>query len=299
MVDFWYNHFNVYLDKGSDRFMVPTYERVAIRPHVLGHFRELLESTASSPAMLFYLDNWQSVAQTQVRRPMGNRPQRGLNENYARELMELHTLGVEGGYTQKDIIEVARCFTGWTIRNPQQGGEFMYNDRVHDKGEKLVLGVTIPAGGGKDDAEKVLDILAKHPSTARFISRKLAQHFVADEPPPSLIDKMAKTFLASDGDIREVMKTMLTSNEFFSAGAYRAKVKTPFEMIASALRATGAEVDYAFAVGATDRAIGPAAVSKSGADRLFERECRVGKFGIAAGADEFRDRADAEQSCRV
>jgi uncharacterized protein (DUF1800 family) len=245
LVDFWYNHFNVFLDKGADRFMVPTYERVAIRPHVLGHFRELLESTASSPAMLFYLDNWQSVAQTQVRRPMGARPQRGLNENYARELMELHTLGVDGGYTQKDIIEVARCFTGWTIRNPQQGGEFMYNDRVHDKGEKLVLGVTIPAGGGKDDAEKVLDILAKHPSTARFVSKKLAQHFVADEPPPSLIDKMAKTFLASDGDIREVMKTMLTSNEFFSAGAYRAKVKTPFEMIASALRATDADVSYA------------------------------------------------------
>jgi uncharacterized protein (DUF1800 family) len=245
MVDFWYNHFNVFLDKGADRMMVPTYERVAIRPYVFGHFRQLLESTASSPAMLFYLDNWQSVAPTQVRRPMGARPQRGLNENYARELMELHTLGVEGGYTQKDIVEVARCFTGWTIRNPQQGGEFMYNDRVHDKGEKVVLGVTIPAGGGKDDAEKVLDILAKHPSTARFISRKLAQHFVADEPPPSLIDKMAKTFLATDGDIREVMKTMLASNEFFSAGAYHAKVKTPFEMIASALRATGAEVDYA------------------------------------------------------
>jgi uncharacterized protein (DUF1800 family) len=245
LADFWYNHFNVFLDKGADRFLVPTYEREAIRPHVLGHFRDLLESTASSPAMLFYLDNWQSVAPSMVRRQMGNRPQRGLNENYARELMELHTLGVDGGYTQQDIIEVARCFTGWTIRNPQQGGSFFYNDRVHDKGEKIVLGVKIPAGGGKDDAEKVLDILAKHPSTAHFISKELAQRFVADDPPASLVDRMAKTFLDTNGDIREVMKTMLTSKEFFSAGAYHAKVKTPFEMIASALRATGAEVDYA------------------------------------------------------
>jgi uncharacterized protein (DUF1800 family) len=245
LVDFWYNHFNVFLDKGADRFLVPTYEREAIRPHVLGHFRELLESTASSPAMLFYLDNWQSVAPNAVRRPMGARPQRGLNENYARELMELHTLGVDGGYTQKDIIEVARCFTGWTIRNPQQGGSFQYNDRVHDKGEKIVLGVKIPAGGGKDDGEKVLDILARHPSTARFISKELAQRFVADDPPPALIESMAKAFLATDGDIREVMRTMLLSKEFLSAGAYHAKVKTPFEMIASALRATGAEVDYA------------------------------------------------------
>jgi uncharacterized protein (DUF1800 family) len=246
MVDFWFNHFNVYLDKGADRFLVPTYERESIRPHVFGHFRDLLEATASSPAMLFYLDNWQSVAPDMVRRMNGNRPQRGLNENYARELMELHTLGVDGGYTQKDIIEVARCFTGWTIRNPQQGGNFTYNDRVHDKGEKVVLGVTIPAGGGKDDAEKVLDILAKHPSTARFISTKLAKRFVADDPPPALVDRMAKTFLDTDGDIREVMKTMLDSKEFFSAGAYHAKVKTPFEMIASAIRATGADVRYAF-----------------------------------------------------
>jgi uncharacterized protein (DUF1800 family) len=246
LVDFWYNHFNVFLDKGADRFDVPTYEREAIRPHVLGHFRELLEATATSPAMLFYLDNWQSVAPETIRRAGGNRPTRGLNENYGRELMELHTLGVDGGYTQKDVTEVARCFTGWTIRNPQKGGAFTYNDRVHDKGEKVVLGVTIPAGGGRDDGEKVLDILAKHPSTARFISTKLAQRFVADDPPPVLIDSMAKTFTATDGDIREVLKTMFNSKEFFSAGAYHAKVKTPFEMIASAVRATGAQVDFAF-----------------------------------------------------
>jgi uncharacterized protein (DUF1800 family) len=245
LVDFWFNHFNVFLEKGADRFLVPSYERDAIRPHVLGHFRDLLEATASSPAMLFYLDNWQSVAPDVVRRPLGKRPQRGLNENYARELMELHTLGVDGGYTQKDVTEVARCFTGWTIRQPRQAGSFMYDDRVHDKGEKVVLGVTIPAGGGKGDAEKVLDVLATYPSTAKFISTKLAQRFVADNPPPELIERMAKTFLATDGDIREVMKTMLNSREFFSQGAYRAKVKTPFEMIVSAIRATDAQVDFA------------------------------------------------------
>src|SRR5580692_290546 len=167
MVDFWYNHFNVFLDKGADRYLVPTYEREAIRPHVLGKFRDLLEATAKSPAMLFFLDNWESVGpDTSQRRGNAKRPVRGLNENYARELMELHTLGVDGGYTQKDVTEVARCFTGWTIRLPRQGGDFFYNDRVHDKGEKTVLGVKIPAGGGQGDAEKVLDILARHPATA-------------------------------------------------------------------------------------------------------------------------------------
>src|SRR5579883_2786213 len=238
LVDFWFNHFNVFLDKGADRYLVTSYERDVIRPHVFGKFRDLLEATAKSPAMLFYLDNWQSAAST-------GRNRRGLNENYGRELLELHTLGVDGGYTQKDVTEVARCFTGWTIRNPQQGGEFFYNDRVHDKGEKVVLGVTIPAGGGREDGEKVLDILAKHPATAHFISKKLAQRFVADNPPAELVDRMAKTFLSTDGDIRQVMKTMLESKEFFSVGAYHAKVKTPLEMIASAVRATGAQVDYA------------------------------------------------------
>jgi uncharacterized protein (DUF1800 family) len=251
LADFWYNHFNVFLDKGADRFLVPSYEREAIRPHLLGRFRDLLEATAQSPAMLFYLDNWESVGPDTQRRPRNakqnaKQPPRGLNENYARELMELHTLGVDGGYTQKDVTEVARCFTGWTIRAPQQGGDFFYNDRVHDKGEKVVLGVRIPAGGGRDDAEKVLDILASHPSTAHFISRKLAQRFVADDPPPELIEKMARTFRDSHGDLRAVMKTMLASSEFFSQGAYRAKVKSPFEMIVSAVRATGAQVDTAF-----------------------------------------------------
>jgi uncharacterized protein (DUF1800 family) len=193
------------------------------------------------------LDNWESVGpDTSQRRGNAKRPARGLNENYARELMELHTLGVDGGYTQKDVTEVARCFTGWTIRLPRQGGDFFYNDRVHDKGEKTVLGVKIPAGGGQEDAEKVLDILSRHPATARFISKKLAQRFVADDPPQKLIDKMAKTFRDENGDVREVMRTMMTSDEFFSQAAYRAKVKTPFEMIVSAVRATGAQVDFAF-----------------------------------------------------
>jgi uncharacterized protein (DUF1800 family) len=245
MVDFWYNHFNVFLDKGADRFLVTAYERDAIRPYVFGKFRDLLEATATSPAMLFYLDNWQSVAPYTGRRVFAKQPARGLNENYARELMELHTLGVDGGYTQHDIVEVARCFTGWTIQQPNLGGGFFYNDLVHDQGEKIVLGVTIPARGGKADAEQVLDILARHPSTARFISKKLAQKFVADDPPPALIDRMAKAFRDTDGDIRAVMTTLVNSPEFFSQGAWQAKVKTPFELIVSAVRASGAEVDYA------------------------------------------------------
>ena len=243
LVDFWYNHFNVDMNKGADRRLVPAYERDAIRPHVLGRFRDLLGATAASPAMLFYLDNWQSVAPDQVRRPNGKRPTRGLNENYARELMELHTLGVDGGYTQKDVIEVARCFTGWTIDQPNVVGAFRYDDGTHDKGEKIVLGAVIPAGGGKEDGEKVLDILARHPSTAKFISTRLAQRFVADDPPPALIARMAKTFLDTDGDIRAVLEVMFQSREFFSQGAYRAKMKTPLEMIVSAVRVTGARVD--------------------------------------------------------
>ncbi|MGD0620292.1 MAG: DUF1800 domain-containing protein, partial [Bryobacteraceae bacterium] len=234
--DFWFNHFNVFMDKGVDRYELTDYERNAIEPHVLGKFRDLLEATAKNPAMLFYLDNWQSRAPS-------NKPGKnevGLNENYGRELLELHTLGVDSGYTQKDVTEVARCFTGWTIRAPRQGGGFFYNDRWHDK--------TIPAGGGIDDGEKVLDIVAESPATAHHISLQLAQKFVADNPPKPLVDRMAKTFLRSHGDLREVMKTMLDSQEFWSQGAYHAKVKTPFEMVASAIRATNADVSDAFAL---------------------------------------------------
>jgi uncharacterized protein (DUF1800 family) len=242
LTDFWFNHFNVFLDKGADRFYVTEYEREAIRPHVLGKFRELLEATAKSPAMLFYLDNWQSAG-GDVRAP---RRARGLNENYGRELLELHTLGVDGGYTQKDVTEVARCFTGWTINRPQQGGSFLFAPRLHDRGEKVVLGAAIPAGGGIEDGERVLDLLARHPSTAKFISTKLAQRFVADEPPGQLVERMAKTFRQTDGDLRAVMKTMLDSKEFWSEGAYRSKLKSPFETVASAARAANAEVEFAF-----------------------------------------------------
>ncbi len=245
--DFWFNHFNVYYDKGSDRFLIPAYERDAIRPNVLGKFRDLLEATAKSPAMLFYLDNFESVGADAAVNARAKK-KRGLNENYGRELMELHTLGVDGGYTQKDVTEVARCFTGWTILEPRKGGGFFYNDKMHDKGEKVVLGVTIPSGGGIEDGEKVLDILARHSSTAHFISKKLAERFVADNPPAELVDRMAATFLKTDGDIREVMRTMLNSKEFWTQGAYHAKVKTPFEMVASSVRALDATVEDAFAL---------------------------------------------------
>jgi len=246
--DFWFNHFNVFYEKGSDRFLIPEYERDAIRPNVLGKFRDLLEATAKSPAMLFYLDNFQSVKADIDTNNKNRKVKRGLNENYGRELMELHTLGVNGGYTQQDVTEVARCFTGWTILEPRKGGGFFYNDKLHDKGEKMVLGHVIPAGGGMEDGEKVLDILAVHPSTAHFISKELAQRFVADNPPDALVESMAQTFLATNGDIREVMKAMLDSKEFWSQGAYRAKLKTPFEMVASSVRALGANVTDAWAL---------------------------------------------------
>ncbi len=240
--DFWFNHFNVFYEKGADRFMLPQYERDAIRPHVLGQFRDLLEATAKSPAMLFFLDNSESVRADLDANDKKRKVKRGLNENYGRELMELHTLGVNGGYTQKDVTEVARCFTGWTIQEPRKGGSFFYNDKLHDKGEKIVLGHVIAAGGGIEDGEQVLDILARHPSTAHFISRELAQRFVADNPPESLVNKMAQTFLSTNGSIRETMKTMLASKEFWSQGAYRSKVKSPFEMVASSARALDANV---------------------------------------------------------
>ena len=269
LTDFWFNHFNVDARKGPDRFMLTEYERETIRPHVLGKFRDLLEATAKSPAMLFYLDNWMSTDPAGphpdpragrgriVRGPFGpvfippqprmpqqnaNQQRRGLNENYGRELMELHTLGVDGGYTQKDVTEVARAFTGWTIQNPRQGGGFRYEPRLHDEGPKVVLGHMIKAGGGESDGEQVLDILARHPSTAKFIATALVRRFVSDTPPQPLVDRAARRFSDTDGDIREVMRTILTSQEFLAPDAYRAKVKTPFEFIVSAVRATGADV---------------------------------------------------------
>ncbi|MGA8596407.1 MAG: DUF1800 domain-containing protein [Bryobacteraceae bacterium] len=253
MVDFWFNHFNVFFDKGADRYLVTAYERDAIRRHVFGKFYDLLLATAESPAMLFYLDNAESVSPSLNQQPFAdragaNRPKRGLNENYGRELMELHTLGVNGGYTQKDVIEVARCFTGWTISPPRKGSVFEFNEKVHDEGQKVVLGHLIRAGGGMEDGLEVLKILARSPKTARHISLELAERFVADDPPPSLVNRMAATYMRTDGDIREVIRTMILSPEFFSEGAYHAKVKTPFEMIVSAVRATDAEVESPFAL---------------------------------------------------
>jgi uncharacterized protein (DUF1800 family) len=243
MVDFWTNHFNVFSAKGADRWLVTAYDRDTIRPHALGKFRDLLLATAQSPAMLFYLDNWLSASPDSPGARFGgqNNRRRGLNENYARELMELHTVGVDGGYTQKDVVEVARCFTGWTIRQPQQRAEFVFEPRIHDNGEKIVMGTRIPAGGGMEDAKRVIDLLARHPATARFIALKLARRFIADEPPASVVEKAAAAFRQSDGDIPSVLRTIIDSAEFFAPENYQAKVKKPLEFVASAVRALGAE----------------------------------------------------------
>jgi uncharacterized protein (DUF1800 family) len=269
MDDFWFNHFNVFAGKGDDRWLLTSYERDVIQPHTLGKFKDLLTATAKSPAMLFYLDNFLSADPRAAQRAAAERamrqqarwgrygqpfpppaPQgqqqkkneRGLNENYGRELMELHTLGVDGGYTQKDVTEVARCFTGWSIEKPKQDATFKFDERVHDPDPKIVLGKKIHAGGMRD-GEEVIDLLVHHPSTAKFISAKLARRFVSDNPPPALVARMAQTFQSSDGDIRAVMKTMIYSPEFWSRNAYRAKVKTPFELVVSTARALGTDVD--------------------------------------------------------
>jgi uncharacterized protein (DUF1800 family) len=277
MTDFWENHFNVFIGKGQLRYYLPDYSERTIRPHALGRFRDLLGAVARSPAMLLYLDNAQSVAdsgqptlaggnpgfgrgrgrgaianrriarldsaqrerleQAQQRRP------RGLNENYARELLELHTLGVDGGYTQKDVIEVARALTGWGLDAPRQGGGFIFRGPAHDAGPKVVLGHALKPGRGIEDGEEVLDIVSKHPSTAMFISRKLVVRFVSDDPPDDLVERAAAVFTRTDGDIREVLRTIVTSDAFFARAAYRSKVKSPFEVTVSALRALGAGAD--------------------------------------------------------
>ena len=281
MTDFWFNHFNVYNGKGADRYLITEYERDVIRPHALGKFQDLLLATAKSPAMLFYLDNWQSTGpnsdfatgrqrrggnfrrgprfgvgipgvgipmpQQRPNNPQQQRQRTGLNENYAREVMELHTLGVDGGYTQRDVTELAKVLTGWTIKQPRLGGDFDFNDRMHEPGKKVVLGQTFDQGG-EGEGEAALKMLAHHPSTAHFISKKLAMRFVSDDPPPALVDRMAQTFLDKDGDIREVLRTMFRSPEFWAATSYRAKVKTPFEFVVSSVRATGASVDNAQAL---------------------------------------------------
>lgn len=282
LTDFFFNHFNVTITKGEARVFVPTYERDAIRPHVLGSFRDMLEATAKHPAMLLYLDNARSVAGEgvpttfdleEMRRRFEERRPLGLNENYARELLELHTLGVDGGYTQEDVVEVARAFTGWTTYPPGRGREdierrvskvrtrmaragfrenpgfvleedFFFRADVHDAAAKTVLGRRLPAGRGIEDGLEVLDLLAVHPSTARHLATKLAVRFVADEPPPALVDRLAETWLASGGDLRRVMTTLVESPEFWAPAARRQKIKSPFELAVSALRALDAEVPH-------------------------------------------------------
>jgi uncharacterized protein (DUF1800 family) len=245
MVDFWENHFSIFANKDDDRYLLTAFDRETIRPFAMGRFRDLLGATAHSPAMLFYLDNWRSS----VPRPYparGDKPpgvDGGFNENYARELLELHTLGVDGGYTQKDVQEVARCLSGWTIQKPNEQGLFLYRPGFHDDGEKVVLGRKILPGGGPADGERVLDILATHPSTARFIATKLARRFISDDPPSSAIDRAAAVFLKTDGSIRETLRAIVTSPEFFSPTVYRAKVRTPLEYVAAAMRALNAETD--------------------------------------------------------
>ena len=280
MTDFWENHFNVYAAKGApEPYYLVDFDQNVIRPHALGKFRDLLEAVSRSPAMLFYLDNARSMADSTqptlqgrnqvprvravpfprrgiggifgpmrvpVQRPPQQQQQRqrqGLNENYGRELLELHTLGVDGGYTQRDVINVARAFTGWTIKPPSQGGGFIFRPQVHDAGEKVVLGHRLAAGRGEEDAEDVLDILAKSPATAHFISFKLARRFVSDTPSKALVDHAAQVYLKTDGDIREVLRAIITSPEFFSQQAFHSKVKSPFEVVVSAMRALNAAPD--------------------------------------------------------
>jgi len=276
MTDFWLNHFNVYIKKNQNEpYMLPAYERETIRPHALGKFEDLLVATAKSPAMLMYLDNWQSIGPDSIAAKNGGRfaqyaqnPQvkqalkdRGLNENYARELMELHTLGVQcevsadrpvnmldkacgQGYTQQDVTQVAKVLTGWTIDQPFRSGGYQFEPRRHEPGTKTVLGKTI-GESGESEGLQVLHMLAASPATAKFISTKLAVRFVSDTPPPTLVDRMAKAFLASNGDIKTVLRTMFDSPEFWSPEVYRAKMKTPEEFVVSAVRASGADVKNA------------------------------------------------------
>ena len=301
LVDFWSNHFNI--DATKVRAAKVIDEEQAIRPHVLGKFKELLSASAHSAAMMLYLDNAQSVAAqperisdsrrtqfsfAQVRQGaerglapamqmmarvreiaknqniteeqayerlsgqgMPNRPalaqrqKQGLNENYAREVMELHTLGVDGGYTQRDVTELARCLTGWGVRGGRYGGEFEFHANLHDRNEKEVLGVKFPAGGGQEEGEKMLEVLASHPATIKNISTKLCRRFVSDNPPASLVARCVATWKRTDGDIREILTTITSSPEFFSAAAYKSKVKSPFEFVVSAARALGATVETA------------------------------------------------------
>jgi uncharacterized protein (DUF1800 family) len=252
LVDFWSDHFNIYAYKNADRWLKTVDDREVIRKYAFGKFKDLVQASAESPAMIEYLDNRENVK--------GN-----ANENYAREVMELHTLGVDGGYNQLDVQELARAFTGWTIRPPQRAGllgefdyanagTFIFNPRQHDDGAKRVLGVDLPPGGGMNDALKIIDVLAHHPSTAQFISTKLVSHFVSDTPPAALVQRAAQTFTQSDGDIRAVMSTILHSDEF--ENSFAQKIKRPYDLIVSSLRALDAQVEDTRVLAAALRLIG-------------------------------------------
>jgi uncharacterized protein (DUF1800 family) len=264
LVDFWENHFNVDVKKGPDRILEIIEDRDVIRPHIWGKFRDLLEATAKSPAMLHYLDNATNTVQRtltpfqqQIRarymqmvigpdlaNALGTstdpaeQPKKvgGINENYGREIMELHTIGVNAGYTQQDVQEVARCFTGWTFDH--QTGDFVFRPRQHDDGQKIVLGHVIPAGGGMQDGETVLDILCSSPACATFISRELCQRFVSDDPPEALVTRIAGVFTQTGGDLRAVTEAILNSPEFLSPADYNNKIKSPLEFAVSAVRAS-------------------------------------------------------------
>lgn len=254
MTDFWFNHFNVFIGKNSDQWYTTSYERDVIRKNALGKFRDLLLATATSPAMMVYLDNWQSIGPNSIAngvnpaRPKAQKTSRGLNENYGRELMELHTLGVDGGYTQDDVIALSAILTGWTVDRPHQGGPFIFEPRRHEPGPKQWLGHTIGSAASAGDAQQernegieAITLLASSPKTAHFICYKLAQRFVADDPPPALVDRMTATWLSSDGDIKSILRTMVQSPEFNSKKYFRNKVKTPLEFVASAFRTTATD----------------------------------------------------------
>ena len=269
MEDFWFNHFNVYANKGADKWLLTSYLRDTIRPRTMGKFSDLLRATAKSPAMLFYLDNWLSADPAAVKRlqamramrqerysprfgvmPPGmqgangrpKQPERGLNENYGREVMELHTVGVDAGYTQQDVINMAEIMTGWTIRAPRKDAQFFFNDRIHAQGKEVVMQHTFH-DDGIDEGEKALEMLANDPHTAHHISLELAEYFVSDDPPLTLVDRMAREWQSSRGNLRAVLRTMIYSPEFWSKDTYRAKVKTPFELVASTARALNADVE--------------------------------------------------------
>ena len=238
LVDFWFNHFNVFIQDGFVRFSIMSYERDAIRPFVFGRFRDLIGAVAAHPAMLFFLDNYLNRADNN----QGGRVVAGINENYGRELLELHTVGVDAGYSQADVREAARVFTGWGIDNVNNSGAFVFRANQHDRGAKRVFGLDIAAGGGKEEGDRLLDHLAAHPATARFISWRLAQRFVADDPPARVVDRMASTFQSTGGDLRAVMRTLAGTAEFWAEAFAPSKVKTPFEYVVSVVRAVEGQV---------------------------------------------------------